>query len=80
MPAARILRAHFASWQEFGENYLLGREYWSYERTMANGKQYKQVVQQLLKDPDSPWNVCPWNTNLERVRATKGNQSASAKD
>jgi hypothetical protein len=80
MPAARILRSHFASWQEFGENYLLGREYWSYERTVANGGQYRQVFSKLLKDPTSPWNVCPWNTDLEKVRAVKVNQSASVAD
>lgn len=80
MPAARILRTHFSSWQEFGENYLLGREYWSYERTMANGKEYRQVFSRLLNDPASPWNVCPWNTDLEKVRMVQGSQRASVSD
>jgi hypothetical protein len=47
---------------------------------VANGKQYRQVFSQLLKDPTSPWNVCPWNTDLEKVRVVKGNQSASTVD
>jgi Protein of unknown function (DUF1266) len=33
MPAAAKLHATFSSWKELGENYLIGREFWSYEQT-----------------------------------------------
>jgi len=68
MPAARMLRQNFASWGEMADNYLLGREYWSYSITKANGAQYRQVVTKLLRDPSSPWCRCPWGTDLERTR------------
>ncbi len=68
MPAARALRQHFSSWGEMADNYLLGREYWSYSVTKANGAQYRQVVNKLLRDPASPWSQCPWRTDLDRTR------------
>lgn len=71
MPAARMLRQHFSSWGEMADNYLLGREYWSYNITKANGAQYRQVVSKLLRDPSSPWCQCPWGTDLERTRLAR---------
>jgi hypothetical protein len=79
MPAARMLRQHFSSWKELGENYLIGREYWSYRVTKANGTQYKNIVHKLLQDPASPWNLCPWNIDLQRTRLV-GNRGAETQN
>ena len=35
MPAARALQSHFTSWRDLGENYLIGREFWSRSETQG---------------------------------------------
>ena len=64
MPVARRLQRTFDSWKDLGENYLIGREFWSQEETERNGPLYRQVYQHLLDDPASPWNRCAWNLDL----------------
>lgn len=65
MPKARILQQTFDSWRDLGENYLVGREFWSLARTKASGWFYFQAFKNLLEDPDSPWNKIPWDLDLE---------------
>ncbi len=64
MHAAGILRKTFRSWQELGENYLIGRQFWSLEETSRNGAAYEAAFQKLLSDPASPWNRIPWDLDL----------------
>ena len=64
MPAARRLQRTFDSWKDLGENYLIGREFWSQEETERNGPLYREVYQHLLDDSASPWNRCAWNLDL----------------
>lgn len=64
MPAARQLQSTFGSWKELGENYLIGREFWSYEQTKQNGQYYRTAYEKLLSDPESPWNRYAWNLSL----------------
>jgi hypothetical protein len=40
IPAARVIRHTFASWREVGENYMIGRQYWSPEQHALNGHLY----------------------------------------
>ncbi len=65
MPKARILQQTFDSWRDLGENYLIGREFWSLARTKASGWFYYQAFKKLLEDLDSPWNAIPWNLDLD---------------
>ena len=65
MPGARKLQTTFDSWKDLGENYLIGREFWSQAETERNGLLYRQVYQRLLDDPASPWNQCAWDLNLK---------------
>ena len=65
VPKARILQQTFDSWKDLGENYLIGREFWSLARTKASGWFYYQAFKNLLENPDSPWNTIPWNLDLE---------------
>ena len=65
MPGARKLQTTFDSWKDLGENYLIGREFWSQAETERNGLLYQQVYQRLLDDPASPWNQCAWDLNLK---------------
>ena len=65
MYAASVLQQTFGSWREFGENYLVGREFWSLRQTTIDGNAMKGVYQRLLNDPASPWNRIPWNLPLQ---------------
>jgi len=67
MRAARILQPRFGSWSELGENYLIGREFWSLRQTEKDGELYRASYQTLLSDPHSPWKRYPWNLSLESV-------------
>ena len=66
MHAARIIQSTFSSWRELGENYLIGREFWSYEQTQKDGRIMRQVCDTLLRDARSPWNRVSWNVDLGR--------------
>jgi hypothetical protein len=65
MHAAQIIQGTFASWRELGENYLIGRDFWSYEATRRDGQIMRATCQELLRKPQSPWNQIPWNLDLE---------------
>jgi hypothetical protein len=62
--AARLLQTTFSSWNELGENYLIGREFWSPSAQRQNGYLYRRALQRLLADPESPWNQYPWDFDL----------------
>jgi hypothetical protein len=64
MPAARRLQVTFTSWEALQKDYLVGREFWSLEQTKKSGDRYRAIVDRLLQDPNSPWNVNPWTTDL----------------
>ncbi|MRR34633.1 DUF1266 domain-containing protein [bacterium] len=67
MPAAAMLQRTFVSWKDLGENYLVGRQFWSYGQTQRDGQLYQNVYRQLLSKSSSPWILIPWNLDL-RVR------------
>jgi len=64
IPAARIIRHTFASWRELGENYLIGRQFWSPEQHARNGHLFQQAMDRLLTNPSSPWTRLPWDVDL----------------
>lgn len=64
MPAARALQSHFTSWTDLGENYLIGREFWSLSQTRRSGDLYRATYQTLISYPGSPWNRHPWGLKL----------------
>jgi hypothetical protein len=70
MPAARLLQGAFQSWADLGENYLIGRMFWSAADTRRNGQRYQEIYQTLLQDPASPWRQCPWNLSLGNPTST----------
>jgi hypothetical protein len=71
MHAAQILQQTFTSWREFGEDYLVGREYWSLHQTRIDGPAMRAVEERLLNDPGSPWNRIPWDLSLQPSASTK---------
>ena len=64
MPKARELQKTFDSWEDLGENYLIGREFWSLEETATHGWRYRAAYQRLLSNPESPWVRFPWTLDL----------------
>ncbi len=64
MPAARVLQQTFDSWEELGENHIVGRRYWSFEETQRSGPQMQAAYEHLRTDPASPWNRVPWDLDL----------------
>lgn len=64
MPIARELQGIFDSWKDLGENYLLGREFWSAEQMRQDSQLFKDAFEKLLTAPGSPWKTCPWDMNL----------------
>lgn len=64
MPTARRLQSTFQSWADLGENYLIGRMFWSAANTKRNGPEYQAIYYSLLQNPTSPWTQCPWNLSL----------------
>ena len=64
MYAASVLHQSFASWRDFSENYLVGREFWSLRQTNIDGAAMRNISQRLLSDPSSPWNRLPWSLPL----------------
>lgn len=65
LPAARTIQKEFHSWAEFGEDYLVGREFWSAEEMAATGQNYRDIERWLLRAPRSPWRRLSWGTKLE---------------
>jgi hypothetical protein len=64
MPAARRHQEAFTSWERLQNDYLIGREFWSLQQTNKDGGRFRAISQRFLQDPNSPWNVNPWNLNL----------------
>jgi hypothetical protein len=62
MAIAKQAQGIFSSWQELSDNFLDGREIWAGHRD----PRFDACAQLLLnpKDPNSPWNQNPWNTDL----------------
>lgn len=70
MHAAQILQQTFTSWREVGENYLIGREFWSLSQTKTDDQEMRTIYEKLLNDPTSPWNHIPWSLRLEPPSST----------
>jgi hypothetical protein len=64
MPVAQKLQQTFNSWQDLGENYLIGRNYWSRYRTLESGDEVVDAYTRLCEMPSSPWNTIPWDLDL----------------
>jgi hypothetical protein len=64
MPVARVLQKNFDSWEDLACNFLIGRQFWSYQETRKSGADIEDATQRLLDMPSSPWNKYPWDLNL----------------
>jgi len=64
IPIARMLQKTFDSWSDLGDNYIIGRTFWSYEQMEGNKYLYYKAYNKLIQDADSPWKKIPWNLKL----------------
>ena len=64
VPVARKMQKTFDSWQELGENYRLGRAFWSAEKARTQDHMIRDILERLRTDPESPWIKLPWELNL----------------
>jgi hypothetical protein len=64
MPVAAMLQKTFTSWADLGQNYLIGREFWSYQQTLSEGGIMREAYQWLTTSSSSPWMTNSWNLNL----------------
>ncbi len=62
-PLAKDIQRKFNSWEQYSKSYLAGREFWSSDET--KNKEIRSIIDSLLNDSDSPWNLHPWSTNLD---------------
>lgn len=64
MSAAQVLQARYESWRDMGQHFLYAREFWSISEYQRDGAMYEKAFEDLLNQPDSPWNQIPWETSL----------------
>lgn len=62
---AMDVQRHYTSWQDMANCYLQGRLMWS-GGTAGRQKTFERCANNLAADPDSPWNLAPWNLPLRR--------------
>lgn len=64
MPIARDIQTTYASWDEYGRAFLVGREFWSPKEMIKSGPYSRRIHTRLVTEPDSPWMRIAWNTDL----------------
>jgi len=66
LPAARYLQESYTSWNEYAEDYLRGREFWSLTQTIMTGHIHREAAAKLLAERKSIWNSASWGLSLGR--------------
>jgi hypothetical protein len=61
-----LVQKSFNSWEEFGENVLIGLQFCSYSQMKHIGHLWKEAYHHLITLPESPWKLCPWTMNLQK--------------
>ena len=63
LPVARRIQLSFNSWEEFAQDYIMGRTYWWASRMRQDGSECNQVVDTLLSK-NGAWDLISWNASL----------------
>lgn len=64
---AKKLQKNYASWQDMGIAYLLGRAWWGREEDILEEMGFLNAYESfisIISDEDSYWNTISWNTKL----------------
>jgi Protein of unknown function (DUF1266) len=75
MPFAGKLQNVFETWGDLGRNYIIGRQFWSYQFTKENGYLYNEAFVRMLEMRSSPWNKYPWKMNLTEGKNVENQQN-----
>jgi hypothetical protein len=62
---AMDVQRHYTSWQDMATCYLQGRLMWS-GGSAGRQKVFERCASNLAADPNSPWNLTPWDLPLRR--------------
>lgn len=63
-PVAQKLQKTFDSWEDLGDNYLIGRRFWNKKVSLEGASEFQKIVDWLKTNKDSPWVKVDWNTDL----------------
>jgi hypothetical protein len=63
LPVARRIQLSFNSWEEFAQDYIMGRTYWWASRMRQDENECEQLVATLLSK-NGAWDLIPWNASL----------------
>jgi hypothetical protein len=64
MNAARTLQRYFGSWEELGQNYIVGRKFVAPTTVGIPAVNPQTAYTWLTSNPASPWQKIPWNLPL----------------
>lgn len=68
MNNASIIQQSYASWQEYGTAYIIGRQFWGSEYEDELTKENLNLISSQFNKPDSLWVVLPWDTAMKAYR------------
>ncbi len=63
-PSGKYLQLNYHSWEDYGKNYLAGRDFWLQD--IEASAEFRRVFKRLI-DPNSrsAWTVIDWNTSFD---------------
>ncbi len=64
MPVARLLQKTFDSWDDLGQDYLIGRKYMSYDGKFSDNYLFEAAYKHLCTDKSSLWHRYSWEMVL----------------
>ncbi|MEC0372199.1 DUF1266 domain-containing protein [Paenibacillus chibensis] len=62
---ASLLQQSYASWEEFGTAYIIGRQFWAKSLDPDQTEKHLGTIIGQMQDPNSPWAILPWELKLE---------------
>jgi hypothetical protein len=71
MPIAHKIQTVFDSWEDLGNNYLLGRQFWSKAYADRGNPALEVQFKKLLSDPSSVWHKLQWKLDLQQTAQTE---------
>jgi hypothetical protein len=83
MPIAQRIQPLFDSWEDLGENYLLGRSFWSKRYADMGNSILRKTFKTLLEDDNTVWKKTPWELDLKplsKKTPEKNSPKAAPKD
>tara|TARA_R110000765_G_scaffold366084_3_gene456221 strand:+ start:5541 stop:6344 length:804 start_codon:yes stop_codon:yes gene_type:complete len=58
--ATEMAKENFSSWEEFGKSFIIGFAFDQQHRERSYRDEIYQLYQQVVENPESPWNTLKW--------------------